>query len=77
MTDFCFVGSSILTLPNMEPMVADDLDEARAESEALLSQHASEDAAHGFEVDERIAAITGFWCHRVGPKWSTWATCPA
>lgn len=57
MTYFCFIESSILSVPHMEPMVADDLDEARTEAEALLNQHASGYAAHVFEDDERVATI--------------------
>lgn len=57
MTYFCFIESSILTVPHMEPLVADDLDEAKLEAESLLDQHASGYVAHIFEDEERVAII--------------------
>jgi hypothetical protein len=56
-TYFCFIESTILSVPHMEPMMADDLDEAKLEAEELLSQHASGYMAHIFEDDERVASI--------------------
>lgn len=58
MTFFCFIESSILSVPHMEPLVADGIHEARIEAEALLNQHASGFAAHVFEDEERVATIT-------------------
>lgn len=58
MTYFCFIESDILTVPHMEPLIADDLDDARSEAEALLAQHASGYAAHVFEDGERLATIS-------------------
>ena len=46
MTYFCFIESDILSVPHMEPLVAQTADEARLEAEALLRQHASGVAAH-------------------------------
>ena len=57
MTYFCFIESDILSVPHMEPLAADDLDEAKTEAEALLDQHASGYAAHVFEDDEPVATI--------------------
>jgi|JI7StandDraft_1071085.scaffolds.fasta_scaffold656333_1 hypothetical protein len=57
MTFFCFIESSILSVPHMEPLLADDLHEAKIEAEALLAQHASGYAAHVFEDDEKVASI--------------------
>lgn len=57
MTYFCFIESDILTVPHMEPLVSDDLDDAKLEAEALLAQHGSGYAAHIFEDDERVASI--------------------
>lgn len=57
MTFFCFIESEILSVPHMEPLMADDLHEAKIEAEALLSHHASGIAAHVFEDDERVATI--------------------
>lgn len=57
MTYFCFIESDILSVPHMEPLMAEELDEAKTEAEALLSQHASGYLAHVFEDDERVATI--------------------
>ena len=56
-TYFCFIESTILSVPHMEPLIADDLDEATLEAEALLDQHASGYAAHVFEDSERVASV--------------------
>lgn len=69
MTFFCFLESSILSVPHMEPLLADDLDEAKLEAEALLDQHASACAAQIFEDDERVASIR----RDAGPAKSSWA----
>lgn len=57
MTYFCFIESDILTVPHMEPLMAEELDDARSEAEALLGQHASGYAAQIFEGDEKVATI--------------------
>lgn len=57
MTYFCFIESDILTVPHMEPLVAEDNQDATIEAEALLGQHASGYAAHVFEDDEKVATI--------------------
>ena len=57
MTYFCFIESVILSVPHMEPLMADDLDAAKTEAETLLAQHASGYAAHVFEDEERVATI--------------------
>ena len=57
MTYFCFIESDILTVPHMEPLIANEPDDARTEAEALLAQHASGYAAHVFEDGERVATI--------------------
>ncbi|WP_292103706.1 hypothetical protein [Brevundimonas sp.] len=57
MTYFCFIESSILSVPHMEPLVADDLDEAKLEAEALLGQHASGYAAHIVKDERRLTSI--------------------
>jgi hypothetical protein len=41
----------------MEPLMAEELDEAKTEAEALLGQHASGYAAHVFENNEKVATI--------------------
>lgn len=57
MTYFCFIESSILTVPHMEPLVAGDLGEAKQEAAALLDQHASGHVAHIFEHEEQVAIV--------------------
>jgi hypothetical protein len=56
-TYFCFIESDILSVPHMEPLMAEELDDAKTEAEALLGQHASGYAAHVFEDDEKVATI--------------------
>lgn len=58
MTYFCFIASDILSVPHMEPLMADDLDAAKTEAEALLAQHASGFAAHVFQDEERVATVS-------------------
>lgn len=57
MTCFCFIESSILSVPHMEALAASDLDQAKLEAGALLDQHASGFAAHVFEADERVVTV--------------------
>ncbi|QBX37233.1 hypothetical protein E4M02_02530 [Brevundimonas sp. S30B] len=57
MTYFCFIESSILSVPHMEPLIAETLEEAEAEAEALLRTHSSGYAAHVILDDERVATI--------------------
>lgn len=57
MTYFCFIESSILSVPHMEPLAAVDPDNAAEEAEALLAQHASGYAAHVFENDKKILTL--------------------
>lgn len=57
MTYFCFIESEIASVPHMEPLMAEELDDARTEAEALLDQHASGYLAHVFEDDERVATL--------------------
>lgn len=57
MTYICFIESTILSIPHMEPLSATKADEAREEARRLLSQHASGIAAHVFAGEERIHTI--------------------
>lgn len=57
MTYFCFIESSILTVPHMEPLESEDLASARDEAEALLAQHDSGTAAHIFRDNQQIASV--------------------
>lgn len=57
MTYFCFIESSLRSVPHMEPLLADDLDDAKQEAAELMGLHASGYAAHIFEDDERVATV--------------------
>lgn len=57
MTYFCFIESSILSVPHMEPLAADDPHTAKIEAEALLKQHGSGYAAHVFEGNQRVGTV--------------------
>lgn len=57
MTYFCFIESEILSVPHMEPLAAESLDDARQEAERLLYQHASGYAAHVFNEEDRLLTI--------------------
>lgn len=56
-TYFCFIESSILSVPHMEPLAADDAHTAKIEAEALLKQHGSGYAAHVFEGNQRVGTV--------------------
>jgi hypothetical protein len=57
MAYFCFIEFTSRSVPHMEPLVADDLDEAKLEAEALLDQHASGYIARVFDGDEQVASV--------------------
>lgn len=57
MTYFCFIESSILSVPHMEPLAAEDPESAAEEAEALLVQHASGYAAHVFADGRKIVTV--------------------
>lgn len=57
MTYFCFIESSILSVPHMEPLAADDPYTAKIEAEALLKQHGSGYAAHVFKGNQRVGTV--------------------
>ncbi|KQS53830.1 hypothetical protein ASG17_12755 [Brevundimonas sp. Leaf363] len=57
MTFFCYIESDILTVPHMEPLEAESVDEAKSEAERLLYAHASGYAAHVFKEEERLLTI--------------------
>ena len=57
MTYFCFIESSILSVPHMEPLAAEDPEGAAEEAEALLAQHASGYAAHVFADGRKIVTV--------------------
>ena len=57
MTYFCFVESSILSVPHMEPLSAATNEDARQEAIALMRRHDSALAAHIFLGEDRIDSI--------------------
>lgn len=57
MTYFCFIESDILSVPHMEPLTADNLDDAREEARRLLASHASGIAAHVLKDDEKVLTL--------------------
>lgn len=57
MTYFCFIESSILSVPHMEPLAACDAEAAAEEAAALLAQHASGYAAHVFADGQKIVTV--------------------
>ncbi|GAA0869741.1 hypothetical protein GCM10009116_15770 [Brevundimonas basaltis] len=57
MTYFCFIESSILSVPHMEPLTAEDPDSAATEAGELLAQHASGYAVHVFLGDQKIVTL--------------------
>ena len=67
MTYFCFIESDILSVPHMEPLMAEELEDAKTEAEALLGQHASGYAAHVFEDSEKVVTIRREY--RSSPSW--------
>jgi len=56
-TYFCFIESSILSVPHMEPLAAEDPESAAGEAEALLALHASGYAAHVFAGGQKIVTV--------------------
>ena len=57
MTFFCYIESNILTVPHMEPLEAESVDDAKIEAERLLYAHSSGFAAHVFREDQRLLTI--------------------
>jgi hypothetical protein len=58
-TYFCFIESDILSVPHMEPLAAETLEEAREEARRLLATHASGIAAHVVLGEDRVASVRG------------------
>lgn len=54
---FCFIESSILSVPHMESLAADDPHTAKIEAEALLKLHDSGYAAHVFEGNQPVGTV--------------------
>ncbi len=57
MAYFCYIESSILSVPHMEPLAATTPEESREEAFRLLAQHSSGLAAHVFHGEERVWTI--------------------
>ena len=51
---FCYIESSILSVPHMEPLAASTPEEGCEEALRLLAQHSSGIAAHVFQGEERV-----------------------
>lgn len=57
MTYFCFIESSIVSVPHMEPLAAQSTQDARKEAIALMRQHSSAIAVHVFVGDVRVDSV--------------------
>lgn len=57
MTFSCYIESNILTVPHMEPLEAESVDDAKSEAERLLYAHSSGYAAPVFREDQRLLTI--------------------
>ncbi|TAJ56883.1 hypothetical protein [Brevundimonas sp.] len=58
MTYFCFIESTILSVPHMEPLLAETEDEAMLEAADLMGLHSSAIAAHVFRDEDRVGTVT-------------------
>lgn len=58
MTYFCFIESSISSVPHMEPLVSEEADPAIAEATNLMRRHSHAIAAHIFLDNEHIATVS-------------------
>ncbi len=56
-TYFCFIESDVLSIPHVEPLMAQTDAEALEEASALLRTHASGIAAHVLCGEERIGTV--------------------
>jgi hypothetical protein len=56
-TYFCFIESDVLSIPHVEPLMAETDAEALEEAAALLRTHASGIAAHVLCGEERIGTV--------------------
>ena len=56
-TYFCFIESDVLSIPNVEPLMAETDAEALEEAAALIRTHASGIAAHVLCGEERIDTV--------------------
>lgn len=57
-TFICFVETETSSVPYMEPMPVDTLEEARAHARRLLEDHRAARAAHIFNGDEPLETLT-------------------
>lgn len=58
MTFICFVETATSSVPYMEPLPVDTLEEARAHARRLLDEHRAPVAAHIFNGDEPLETLT-------------------
>jgi len=56
-TYFCFIESDVLSIPHVEPLMAQTDTEALQEAAALLETHASGIAAHVLCGEDRIGTV--------------------
>lgn len=57
MTYFCFIDSSIQSVPHMEPLASTTRDEAVGEAVDLMRLHSIATAVHVFLGDEKIETV--------------------
>lgn len=58
MSYICLIETESSSVPHMEPLMADDLPEARNHAVRLLRQHGKPVAAHIFLGDKRLETVT-------------------
>jgi len=56
-TYICFIDCTAMTVPHLEVLEAESLDEAKIEAERLLKRHASGIAAHVYEGKKLLATV--------------------
>lgn len=57
MTYSCYIESAILSAPCLEPLIAETVEAAQAEAEALLRSRAGGYAAHIIRDGKRVATV--------------------
>ena len=57
MTYFCFIESSLQSVPHMEPLLVQSHDAAVEEARALMRLHSSATLAHIVLGEERVATL--------------------
>jgi hypothetical protein len=57
LTYFCFIELRALSVPHMEPLLADDRESALNEARSLMARHASAVAAHIYLDDALVGTV--------------------